>query len=257
MRERGSQSPPRSRLSRLPLAATPSASSAFRADPATGCRGLGWRSPSDSCNWRVRRAGPGPGETGMMRSVARQACVRIPGTGRGRGPIRGEPAPVTRCEQSPPARPRRAMPLPPGRAGVSRARTGADGSKRGFGPERSRGSPVFRKQVSQGDRGVDVDHRSFRSPSSSLSNTESTASGAPPRGGSDPGESAGVNQPFRTASASMASARMGLLDSRGGPISATTRPRSVTRTVSPPAASRTYSLSLLFDALIPTGGCPP
>ncbi len=44
---------------------------------------------------------------------------------------------------------------------------------------------------------------------------------------------------------------MGLLSSRGGPISATTRPRSVTRTVSPPDARRTYSLSLLFNALIP------
>ena len=69
-----------------------------------------------------------------------------------------------------------------------------------------------------------VDHRSLRSPSSSLSNTDSAASGGPPRGGSVPGESAGVNQPFRTASASMASARMGLLVSRGGPISATTAP---------------------------------
>ena len=49
----------------------------------------------------------------------------------------------------------------------------------------------------------------------------------------------------------MASAGMGLLVSPGGPSSATTRPRFVTRTVSPAAASRTYSLSLLFNALIP------
>ena len=74
----------------------------------------------------------------MMRGVARRVCVRIPGTGRGRGPIRGEPAPATRCERSPPARPRRAMPSPLGRAGVSRPRTRADGSKRGF---RSRTTP--------------------------------------------------------------------------------------------------------------------
>ena len=118
-------------------------------------------------------------------------------------------------------------------------------------PERRRGSPVFREQMGQGDRGVDVDQRSLRSPSSSSSNTDSVASGGPPRRGWDPGDSAGVNQPFRTASASIASARMGLLASRGGPISATTRPRSVTRTISPPAARRTYSLSLLFSALIP------
>jgi hypothetical protein len=38
----------------------------------------------------------------------------------------------------------------------------------------------------------------------------------------------------------------------GGPISATTRSRSVTRTVSPPAASRTYSLNLFFRVLRPT-----
>lgn len=115
------------------------------------------------------------------------------------------------------------------------------------GKGRARGS-----EVGEGDRGIDVDQRSLLSPSRSASNTDSATSGGPPRGGSDPGESAGVNQPFRTASASMASARTGLLVSRGGPISATTRPRSVTRTVSPPAASRTYSLSLLFKALIPT-----
>src|SRR5207237_2592143 len=39
---------------------------------------------------------------------------------------------------------------------------------------------------------------------------------------------------------------------RGGTISATTRPRSVTTTVSPAAASRTYSLSLFFRTFSPT-----
>ena len=62
----------------------------------------------------------------------------------------------------------------------------------------------------------------------------------------------GVNQPLRTASASTASARAGLLVSRGGPSSATIRSRSVTRTVSPDAATRTYSLSLFFRAFMPT-----
>ena len=62
----------------------------------------------------------------------------------------------------------------------------------------------------------------------------------------------GVSHPLRTASASRASASIGLLVSLGGPISATTRSRSVTRTVSPEAASRTYSLNRLFNTFIPT-----
>ena len=62
----------------------------------------------------------------------------------------------------------------------------------------------------------------------------------------------GVSHPLRTASASNASASIGLLVSLGGPISATTRSRSVTRTVSPDAASRTYSLNRLFNTFIPT-----
>ena len=49
-----------------------------------------------------------------------------------------------------------------------------------------------------------------------------------------------------------ASASIGLLVTLGGPISAITRPRFVTRTVSPDAASRTYSLSRLLSTFIPT-----
>ena len=48
-----------------------------------------------------------------------------------------------------------------------------------------------------------------------------------------------LSQPFLAASASIASASSGLRPSRGGTSSATTRSRSVTSTVSPPAASRT------------------
>ena len=66
------------------------------------------------------------------------------------------------------------------------------------------------------------------------------------------GSVGGVSHPLRTASASSASASIGLLVSLGGPISATTRSWSVTRTVSPDAASRTYSLNRLFNTFIPT-----
>ena len=66
------------------------------------------------------------------------------------------------------------------------------------------------------------------------------------------GSVGGVSHPLRTASAGSASASSGLLVSLGGPISATTQSRSVTRTVSPDAASRMYSLNRLFNTFIPT-----
>src|SRR5207247_6141531 len=71
-------------------------------------------------------------------------------------------------------------------------------------------------------------------------------------GGPRPTELGGVIQPCRTASNSSASASTGLRVWLGGQISATTRSRSVTRTVSPPAASRMYSLNLFLSVLRPT-----
>ena len=97
-----------------------------------------------------------------------------------------------------------------------------------------------------------VDHRSLRSPSNSAPTSFNAILGSGTGGVPTEGRSGGVNQPFRTASASTASARTALLVSRGGPISATTRSRSVTRMVSPLAAMRTYSLSRLLRTLIPT-----
>src|SRR4051812_3109943 len=71
-------------------------------------------------------------------------------------------------------------------------------------------------------------------------------------GGSRAIKIGGVIQPLRQASDHSASDSRGLRVGLGGPISATTRSRSVTRTVSPPAASRTYSLSLFLRSLRPT-----
>ena len=110
----------------------------IREDPAAGYRGPDRRSPFDDRSWRVRRAGHGPGETGMTQGVARRVCVRKQGTDPGRGPTREGPVPAERCERSPPVRPRRVMRSPPGRAGVSRSRTQANGSTRGC---RSRTKP--------------------------------------------------------------------------------------------------------------------
>ena len=101
-------------------------------------------------------------------------------------------------------------------------------------------------------RGKDVDHRSLLSPSNSPSKSWSGATGSGVGGFSALGNAGGVNRPLRTASANRASASIGLLVSWGGPISAITRPRSVTRTVSPDAASRTYSLSRLLSTFMST-----
>ena len=110
------------------------------------------------------------------------------------------------------------------------------------GPECVRGTPILGEEMRQCDRGVNVDHRSLLSSSSSVRSWSSVMTGAGARGGPEAGATGGVNQPFRTASASRASARMGLRSARGGTISATTRSRSVTSTVSP-AAARTYVLA--------------
>ena len=84
------------------------------------------------------------------------------------------------------------------------------------------------------------------SPSSARSSCNGATAGGV-GGGADEVGTGGVSQPFRTASAST-----GLLVAYGGPSSATIRSRSVIRTVSPDAATRTYSLSLLFRTFMPT-----
>ena len=121
-----------------------------------------------------------------------------------------------------------------------------------FIPETGGRVTVFGQELGEHNRGIDVDHRSLRSSSSSPSKSWS---GATDFGlGSFPAtdSTGGVNHPLRTASANWASASIGLRVTWGGPISAITRPRSVTRTVSPDAASRTYSLSRLLSTFMPT-----
>lgn len=111
--------------------------------------------------------------------------------------------------------------------------------------------PVFGQEMREHNRGVQIDQRSLRSWSSSFCNLRKDVTGLR-GGGVDPGRAGGVIQPLRTASASKASDSTGLLVRSGGTISATTRSRSVTSTVSPRSASRTYSLSLFFKTFKPT-----
>src|SRR5215470_16163742 len=118
-------------------------------------------------------------------------------------------------------------------------------------PQPVRRSAVFREQMRQRNRSIQVNQRSLRSCSSSFCSLRKEETGLR-GGGLDAASAGGVIQPLRTASESKASASSGLLVLSGGTISATTRSRSVTKTVSPRSASRTYSLSLFFRTLSPT-----
>ena len=118
-------------------------------------------------------------------------------------------------------------------------------------PKFFRGQAVFCQKMSERNRAVEIDHRSLRSRFSSRSNSRKDMTGL--RGGEPAAErEGGVIQPWRAASASKASASTGLLLFSGGTSSATTRSRSVTSTVSPCAARRTYSLSLFLRTFKPT-----
>jgi len=123
--------------------------------------------------------------------------------------------------------------------------------KQGFLPELFGRRLIFGKKMSQRDRSIEIDQRSLRSSASCCLSSRNNMIGL--RGGGV-GEASvgGVIQPWRTASASKASASTGLLVLSGGTISATTRSRSVTNTVSPCSAKRTYSLSLFFRTFKPT-----
>jgi hypothetical protein len=98
---------------------------------------------------------------------------------------------------------------------------------------------------------IEIDHLSVRSRCRLLRSSSIFITGLR-AGGPRPTEIGGVIQPCRKASNNSASDSSGLGTGLGGPISATTRSRSVTRTVSPPAESRTYLLSLVFSVLRPT-----
>ena len=98
--------------------------------------------------------------------------------------------------------------------------------------------------VSQYDGRADVDHRSRLSSSDMI--------GGGTGGGPEPGAVGGVNQPSRAAAVSPGASGMGFRSTLGGTISATTRSWSVTSTVSPAAASHTYSLGLSLSVFRPT-----
>ena len=94
-------------------------------------------------------------------------------------------------------------------------------------------------------------HRSARSACRSAKSSRSFITGFR-AGMSFPADSGGLIHPWRTASSRRASETGELRPGVGGPSWATTRSRSVTKTVSPPAASRMYSLSLFLSSLMPT-----
>lgn len=110
---------------------------------------------------------------------------------------------------------------------------------------------IFGQNVGKCYGCIEINQRSLRSSASSRVRSRKDMTGL--RGGTpEAGSAGGVIHPFRTASAKSASANTGLRVLSGGTSSATTRSRSVTRTVSPLSASRTYSLSLFLRTLSPT-----
>jgi hypothetical protein len=110
---------------------------------------------------------------------------------------------------------------------------------------------VLGEKMCQRYRSIEIDQRSLRSSISWRLSSRNDMIGL--RGGGVGDVSAGgVIQPWRTASASSASTSTGLRVVSGGRISATTRSRSVTSTVSPRSAKRTYSLSLFLRTFNPT-----
>src|ERR1051326_8390313 len=118
-------------------------------------------------------------------------------------------------------------------------------------PDRLRRRAILGQEMRQGDRRIQIDHRSSRSCCNSRISSPNGMTGF--RGGGAVSTSVGgVSHPSRTAWARSASERTGLRAAWGGTSSATTRSRSVTRTVSPLAASRTYSLSLFLRTFRPT-----
>ena len=119
-------------------------------------------------------------------------------------------------------------------------------------PERIRRATILGQEMGEGNGRVEVDYRSRRFSSISARASSSRATGGGVGGGPEAESVGGISKPDRTAPARKASVRTGLRVSLGGPSSATTRPRSVTRIVSPDAASRTYSLNRLFRSLMPT-----
>ena len=122
-------------------------------------------------------------------------------------------------------------------------------------PYRRRRQSSLTKQMRQRRRAIEIDQRSSqrsaRASSRSFSSSSSVVTGR--RGGGSPGGIlAGVSQPSRTPREVNSSSDTSFRPGRGGTISATTRLRSVTSTVSPPAAKRTNSLSLFLRSLRPT-----
>jgi hypothetical protein len=100
-------------------------------------------------------------------------------------------------------------------------------------------------------RVIEPDHRSARSCCKSAKISRSFIPGFR-AGNSLPADNGGLIHPWRSASRRNRSETSGLRPGAGGPSSATTRSQSVISTVSPPAASRMYSLSLFLSSLMPT-----
>ena len=116
-----------------------------------------------------------------------------------------------------------------------------------LGSERIGGRAALREQPCQQDRGIEIDQRSARLTSRSRMTSLSSATGLRRGSLAVGGSVAGVRCPCLISSPTFCSAGEASARTRGATTSTTTRPRSVTSTVSPAAAARMYSLSLVSE----------
>src|SRR5215212_8217994 len=119
-----------------------------------------------------------------------------------------------------------------------------------LGPKGAWRQTFLVEEQRQRDRAVEIDQRSSRSRAIASSSSAEVITGFGRGGGPD--AVGRVIEPSRTIRAITGSDSQSRWSTVGGRSSATTRSRSVTSTVSPASARRTYSLSLFLRTLRPT-----
>ena len=115
-------------------------------------------------------------------------------------------------------------------------------------PQRVGWIAIFSQKVGERHRTIEIDHRSARSCCRSCKISLSFITGFR-AGNSFPSDSGGLIHPCRTASRRSASETNGLRPGAGGPSSATTRSRSVTKTVFTSGREPDVLAELVFEQL--------
>ena len=219
-------------------------------------RGAGFpaRSPRPAGGRRSLQARPSPrprAGTRWSRDARRQACEPEQGTAGALAPARPASARRTQFGREAGAPRSHANARVDANSAVSRPRIPGGGWKRWTVPKGSREAAAARPEGAQARPTCRGGSPVAAVLAELLDELLQAHDGLAPGGGPASAIRGGVSQPSRTPRAINSSSGRFRLP-RGGPISATTRSRSVTSTVSPAAAKRTYSLSLFFKTFRPT-----